>query len=85
MSNSKIDYERRFLLQVILPLTILFPATLVAFFVMGHGWAYLVGQGGALAVFIANLLWIVLVDSKRRWPGVKAFNRYARVVTFYRD
>jgi hypothetical protein len=47
--------------------------------------AWVVGNLGSLVWVLAILAWIVFVDSRRRWPGLSAFRRYARIVTFYRD
>ena len=35
-------------------------------------------------IMVGALAYIVFFDSKKRWPGVGLFDRFARVVTFYR-
>ena len=45
---------------------------------------FVISQGGTALIVVGTLLYIVFIDSKKRWPGVNAFQRYARVVTFYR-
>lgn len=47
--------------------------------------AYAISYGGTCLTILGTVLWIVFIDSKRRWPNVPAFDRFARVVTFYRD
>lgn len=42
----------------------------------------LFGTAGVLAICLA---YIVFFDSRRRWPDCSTFERFARVVTFYRD
>jgi hypothetical protein len=39
---------------------------------------------GTLLVMSATVLWIVFVDSRRRWPEASAFDRFTRFITFYR-
>ncbi len=47
--------------------------------------ADVLGTVGSLVWMLGFLAYVVFVDSRHRWPGVRAFHRYARVITFYRD
>ena len=48
------------------------------------GAAQLISRTGCLLVVLGAFAYAVFVDSKGRWPGVSAWQRYVRVVTFYR-
>lgn len=46
--------------------------------------AALVGQPGTLAWIVGAGIWIVLWDSRSRWPGQSAWQRFVNVITFTR-
>lgn len=73
---------RNFLLLPLVSLVILAPLLLALGFKTA---AYIVGYAGPLVVLAVAMLFIVFVDSKKRWPKANAFTRYSRVITFYRD
>jgi hypothetical protein len=37
-----------------------------------------------LGVTIGIMAYIVFIDSRKRWPGVGVFERFSRIITFYR-
>lgn len=47
--------------------------------------AWWLGEGGTLVWLLGGLAYAAIWDSKKRWPDVSTFTRYARIVTFYRD
>jgi hypothetical protein len=47
--------------------------------------AQLFSMFGTIEVLAGMMIWIVFIDSKKRWPRVGWFDRFARVITFYRD
>ncbi len=59
-------------------------ATGAAYFVLGERSAEIISLFGSIAATLGMLAYIVIWDSRKRWPGVKAFDRFARIVTFYR-
>ena len=40
-------------------------------------------QFSTFAIMMLTLAYIVFLDSRKRWPGVGAFERFSRIVTFY--
>lgn len=44
-----------------------------------------VSNGGTALWLLGVFWWIVLVDSRKRWPGVSWQQRATRVMTFHRD
>jgi hypothetical protein len=77
-------YEQRLWLQVILPIVIVIPVSILVYFSVGYTAAQFTALGGTAFVVLTNLTWIILIDSKRRWPGVGVVERAMRVFTFYR-
>ena len=81
--------SERFLYQLVGPLVLVLIVASVVFWsdprshTRGNV-AWLISYGGTFLVLIGNVLWAVF-DSRRRWPGVPAFTRFARIVTFYRE
>lgn len=50
----------------------------------GFWWSGLFSQLATAAVMFTALGWVVIVDSRSRWPGAPWWARLARVLTFYR-
>lgn len=47
-----------------------------------HDAAFILGTFGTIALMGGVMIWIVLVDSKKRWPSKSAFDRFSSVITF---
>lgn len=47
--------------------------------------AQLFSMFGTIGVLAGMMIWIVFIDSRNRWPSVGWFNRFTRVITFYRE
>lgn len=47
--------------------------------------AQLFSMFGTIGVLAGMMIWIVIIDSRNRWPSVGWFNRLTRVITFYRE
>lgn len=56
-----------------------------AYYFLGANAAWAVSTLGTIGVQVAILVYITFWHSRKRWPGVSAFTRFSRVVTFYRD
>jgi hypothetical protein len=57
----------------------------VTLLALGHpDAAWWVGNCGVFIWLLIVLTYIVFWDSKKRWPGTTAFERYANVMTFRR-
>ncbi len=76
--------NQRFIYQIVLPLcTLIFVCLIIG--LKGHLLlAQLLSWGGTMVILSYNVCWIVFADSKRRWPNRSAFERFARLMTFYR-
>jgi hypothetical protein len=73
-----------FKIQIASLTTVLVVSTTIA--LSGHiVLAQLVSMFGTIGVLGGLMIWIVAIDSRKRWPDVGWFDRFARVVTFYRD
>ena len=75
----------RFLWIMVVPLlTVIFVCEVMI--LGGANWRYVfaVSQLGTLTVLIGTILYHVFVSTNTRWPGVPAWIRWARVMTFYR-
>lgn len=59
-------------------------ASLIAWPIWGYNVAYCISLFGTVVVVFGVLAYVVFIDSKRRWPNVPTFDRFARVITFYR-
>lgn len=58
----------------------------VVLFVLGHRQAsWLLTTPGSFSWTIAVFSWVVLFDSRRRWPGDPVHRRFLSVITFRRD
>lgn len=47
-----------------------------------HAVANFLSSGGILLWFCGVIAWIVIADSKKRWPGIGIRERFVRVITF---
>lgn len=83
---SKLSNFQRMVLVVMVPQVLIIIAAIVVF-ALGHtDQAQMIGLfGSALAMILISVPWTVFVDSRDRWPDVRPFDRYARIITFYRD
>lgn len=59
-------------------------AAVIAYFVLTPFVGLSVSLLGCLGWMLFTGLWIVFVDSRKRWSGVGAGNRLVRLFTFYR-
>jgi hypothetical protein len=75
--------SRAFIIYLAL-LAVLVPATLIAYMVGGMAAASLVGQGGAGLVVFGSFLYVVVWDSRKKWPSASVWRRASNVLTFTR-
>lgn len=59
-------------------------AIIPVYFLCGNDVAMIFSVTGTICFQIITLIYIVLFDSRKRWPNVGTFHRFARVMTFYR-
>lgn len=83
--NRMKSNEKQFLVVLVIPLLAATALTLLWVLYYGLENAWIVGQGGTMLVLVGAVLYITFIDSKKRWPNVRPFTRFSRVVTFYRD
>lgn len=76
--------EKQFVFLLFLPLVAIAMLTILSFLVWGEDVAMLISFGGCAAVMAMNFAYIVLFDSRKRWPNATAFQRFVNVVTFTR-
>jgi hypothetical protein len=82
--------EVRWLYQMVIPLLACLAGSTAVFaagILLRRDWyiaAWVISFGGTFAVLGANVVWIVFVDSKKRWPNRTAFDRFANLITFSR-
>jgi len=75
--------ERQFLLLVLSQVAVIVAA--LALFIAGmHSVAADVGTFGTPLVLFSWVLYVVLFDSKSRWPGASASTRFSYLMTFKR-
>lgn len=60
------------------------PLTAIVWLVAGADAARVVSNGGTAAVILGSLVWIVAIDSKKRWPGKSWLVRLGNVMFFER-
>lgn len=80
----RLDGFGRMIVTVVAPQVLVIVAAVT---VMALGYtdpAQMIGLFGSFGAMMLSLLWVVLVDSRERWPGMKARHRYAKIVTFSR-
>lgn len=54
------------------------------YFLVGHGAAMLWSTGGTALVVFGTLAYIVLIDSRKRWPTASVAERLIKVLTYSR-
>ncbi len=70
---------------VVAPLVVIIIAA-ACLFAVGHGdAAWAVSNLGTILVLIGNLVYIVIWNSRKRWPGTTAWERLVKVMTFERN
>lgn len=76
--------EKQYLFLLVLPLLLVIAAAIVLIVFGYPNIASVVGYGGTVVVLLLVMLYVVFVDSKRRWPEASTWQRYANVITFKR-
>lgn len=76
--------EKQFLFQLVMPLCAVLIVTTILFFAGYEGAAVTVGSLGSITVMFGVFFYIVLFDSKRRWPNTSVSERIARILSFER-
>jgi len=66
----------------VLPLAGGMVASLVLFSIGMKSMAQTVSLAGVLLALVANPVYITIVHSRRRWPGVPWYKRFRRYATF---
>lgn len=77
------EFPKPFLLMISSFLCVI-GATTFLFFTDHKVAATAVGEIGPLVIVLSALGYIVLIDSKKRWPDVHWTERLARTLTFHR-
>lgn len=76
--------EARFLKFLVGPLLLIIAVTCALLLAGYPTAAYIVGNPGTLLYLIGLVVWIAVVDSRKRWPDVGWFTRLSYVLTFKR-
>lgn len=75
---------RHKLYQVIVSILLVLIAALVVFITVSPAVGALVSELGTLMVMLGWLAWVIIFDSRKRWPGASVAQRADRVMTFKR-
>lgn len=65
-------------------LALLIPLSLVLALTGQPALAFFVSNAGTVLILLGMIAWIVLIDSRKRWPRTSAWERLARLLTFQR-
>jgi hypothetical protein len=76
--------EKQVLVWVIIPLLLVFAASIVLLLLGKSDAAFDVSWYGTIAVFTVCICFIVFFDSKKRWPGATTWERWTNLITFRR-
>lgn len=73
------------MLTTVIGLVVLIIAASVAFFTGHREMARIIGQLGTFAWVNGILLWVLVFDSKKRWPGEPFMQRFGSMLSYRRD
>lgn len=85
MSRKQILGLPRSFFFYLLAMLLLIPISVTIFLLGYHSVASLFSLVGTLSVMTITLAYVVVIDSRYRWPNITIFERFVRVITFHRD
>jgi len=74
--------QKQFLGFLVIPLAMIILVAPVVFLLGYQGAAQLISYGGTSLVITVAVCYVVFFESKKRWPNDKAFDRFAKLITF---
>lgn len=80
----KRKYPRGFIV-LLAGISLIMIASIVTFFTVSEDVAWMISTPGTVLWVVAVYLWVVIVDSRKRWPGVPLYIRAGRVMFMHRD
>ena len=82
---SRLGGLGRMVLIVVVPQVLVIIAAVVVVATGHPDGAQIVGMMGSMgAMLLLSVPWVVFVDSRNRWPGLRARDRYVKIMTFQR-
>ena len=69
---------------IVVPLVANIAIITILYFAGYYDAAWMLGYFGPLIIMLANLVYIALLDSRKRWPNTPWHGRLANVLTFKR-
>lgn len=85
MSSKQILGLPRPLFYYLLTILMIIPISVTLLLFGYQSVASLVSLGGTSAIMTIMLVYVVVVDSRKRWPNISVVERFVRVITFQRD